>query len=580
MAVLATAFLWIWFVCLRCCLAAGIILATALYVHGSKLLHAACVFALQHKLHVQVTLEAVAVRLSLRGENIVELRGLTVANADGNWSVPHAFRLRHLRLCCRGLLGLLSLIKLVRVGEHELVLGFRVKEIETLDIEDCELFLEDAVADASGAASVLLRGTLRKEPLSSRLGSLKRRDFVLEPDRLLWFEPAKGRSAQNASPRGSLRLHASSVVEPAPDGGLSFTLRSGKEELTLLASSAEQRDEWVGALASAIRARRQTDGVQLAGSNAPWLEELAAEGGAKELRRVRAAQRRRREWQRRWQEGAEGASAGKGAGVVSASRPAGDEESVEASAEEDALSAEGTEAGGAEAEGAEGVSTAVEDEESSAAAEAPSPRDMLREVRSALFANRELPGADFLSKLRELHRGHAQQLVSRAEHSASASSEDRFKQAVQWHIGRLSVSSLAVNINGRALCLAEDGWALRGFVGTEAELKRHILFVEPRACAGELLRGRAVQASAAALPAPPRPALRAVDATLTRDPVARAGRPGREAALRFWHLARGEAGQAGGASDGGRVEREGRDSAQHGPSEREPGRCERDGSRQ
>ena len=93
--------------------------------------------ALTAKLGVTVTVELVVLR-----RWSFELRNVLIANGPGDWDAPYA--LQCLRLCARfSLLGLLSVfVPNGRWGACEFLFGFRIKEVETIEVDGLSIFLE------------------------------------------------------------------------------------------------------------------------------------------------------------------------------------------------------------------------------------------------------------------------------------------------------------------------------------------------------------------------------------------------------------------------------------------------------
>ena len=421
--------------------------------------------------------------LAVRGWSL-ELRHLRIGNVHGggySWSAPFVLHIDYLRVNVGGPIRLLSLVQLpaaeaidapagiVRVGPLDLIVGFRVKAIEEIDIEGLQLYLEDArPEDADGgplaavSEAVLMRGRLHKDPINGRLGVRRHREFVLERSTLSWFEILEGDSPRGASaaagqapkPKGSLRLFASSSVQAlASPAGVAaddprLELISGRDYLTLHAATADDRDAWVSALAGAIaELARAGEGGGRAGlsTNAPWMDALEAANEARKLRWRRRELRRRREWRRRWNpdDNAEDEDDGEATGDDAAGEDAVGEQGAEGD--------EGNEAAGDEAAEAK---DAISESGASALAHVLAGLRGLPQLvaaRGALLAPREPPGA------------------ARAK-------EDRFESALEWRIGRLAIRTLVVHVNGQRLELADGGWALRGFVGSDDELRRELQF--------------------------------------------------------------------------------------------------------
>lgn len=229
-----------------------------------------------------------------------ELRGLRIGNTPGEWNAPFAMHLDRLRITVGSILGMLSIHPgappfLFRLSRLEFTLGFRIKEVETVLFEGMVIYIEDA---PTLGVEVLKRGTLLKKPIG--LGSMARKDFVLDRTRLACYEVGSSKKPQSV-----IRMYASSTVEPLPEveaDAFPFELISGKDRLTLLAATEVERDEWVEAIKQAIAEVPQSSSKGIVENNAPWWAAFVAEDeGRKVLWRRRAAQRRRA-WHDRWQQ--------------------------------------------------------------------------------------------------------------------------------------------------------------------------------------------------------------------------------------------------------------------------------------
>lgn len=143
------------------------------------------------------------------------------------------------------------------------------------------------------------------------------------------------------------------------------------------------------------------------------------------MRKVHRAERRRRDWRRRW----------------CGSKAERDEE-------ED------------RSHGSHG--SHLEDEEQDEGSAQGSAASM-RSLRTSAFAGRNLPGTEFLSKMSDTLQSMQESLRQHAtralEKNRSQQSEERVDEAVDWQIGRLSVKGLNVTLNKKQrLTLGEDGW--------------------------------------------------------------------------------------------------------------------------
>ena len=492
-------------------------------------------FAISKKIGTRWSCDKITLRSgSIAFENIL------IANGPGNWSAPFSVRMRRLRLTFR-LVGFFSLWAPLtcgqnRVGSLDFDFGFRVKELETADFEDVEVYLEEAEeADAppNSSATVIKKGVLRKAPRTG-LGATKRRLVVLTPDRLSWYDEGKDPTAASSSssrndgsgsnsssiqPRGVLKLRASSSVSAADDdcespgtpneqmvnnaaaankllaaasppfssstaaaggdggeamanpylalsGGAAAASQtrkwqlmvvSGKKLVTLSTESKEERDEWLSALEATLKAlkekARSGGGAGAAGgggeawaSNSEWIERILSEVDSAKTRRLLKAERRRREWKRRWQrEGTNESDGGENTAAAQAckepltceGRPEVGEDDVAyldmdhgnaAVLEEEEMGDHrhhGKAGGGAEEMAEEGDDDDEEEEEGTMSAldhfgddaaggggeEESSPRDR-HELRSTLFANRNLPGGELLERLKTWSEAHVQPLLA------------------------------------------------------------------------------------------------------------------------------------------------------------------------
>lgn len=468
--------------------------------------------------------------------NHVEFQNVIVANGPGVWEAPYSLRIKKLYIQFR-LIGWISLWPQLtaghyRIGPLELTAGFRVKEMEAADYEGIELYLEDAETNVDTSVfSVLKQSTMLKAPQSG-FGRIRRRVIVLEASRILWYEVGA------TTPRGTLKLAPSSSVErrddeepnaedgdesvggvlasggqmalpPTPvrvhsnEHGHPFTVISGKQHVTLIASSAHERDEWSAAIERAVANLKSGGGgvAPLAwSSNSEWIERFFDEIDGDKTRKKVRTERRRREWRRRWLLDAEGgAGAAADRSRLSSNDHGDDDDNLDADEieDEDGLDMDASDASATpEARRSSSGRDSRNSSESPNPARLgrPSPRNM-RELRSSLFAERHTNGAEFLKTLSEqltevssaqsralqgsLH-SLAHQGTKWVENKLSAQSEARVEEAVEWCVGRLSVHGLVVILNQQQrLTLNSDGWVLRGFVGSESELRARIMFVQP-----------------------------------------------------------------------------------------------------
>lgn len=428
--------------------------------------------ALTAKLGVTVTVELVVLR-----RWSFELRNVLIANGPGDWDAPYA--LQCLRLCARfSLLGLLSVfVPNGRWGACEFLFGFRIKEVETIEVDGLSIFLEDAKKmpdEDTPSAPPLLRGILRKEP-SNGFGLPEARLLVLRDGELCWFAANHGDEAAG-KPRGTLRLSEHSSVsvhddEASPRHRFQFVVVSGRDAVTLYAHGADERREWVSAVRGAIGRLGQVGAEgQAWRSNAAWIERIACEEDGKKTRRRLHAQRRRLEWQRRWSsqtvDGSLQAEEGK---LEAAVQPGGD------------LGQPVGTLGGSlhsspqKSEAALGLDVADARDghpDESPCEGAATPTNESGAAMSSLggVADRAPSVWD------ELARGASKWV----EVQMSAVSEGRVHESIEWQIGRLSVRGMTVRVHKQPhLTLGAAGWHMRGFVGSELDLKARLLMAAP-----------------------------------------------------------------------------------------------------
>ena len=279
---------------------------------------------------------------SMRGWSF-EMQHLHIDNVPGNWSTPYALHMDRLRIDFGSLRGFLSLVQLplaaaagspciLRLGGLEFIAGFRVKEVELIEMSNLTVHVENAPgADDRAlppAEGVLLRGQLTKEPLNGRLGPRRLREFVLErTGKISWFDPGSlphpGEAAarERGKAKGSLRLYASSTVEMTSDG-LGLELISNSVRMTLTARSSKERDRWRAAIEGVTDALARSLGegsrVRIVfDNNAPWIEALDAENEARKATWRMREQRRRRQWRQRWKHGGDRDEGAHGAAMAS-----------------------------------------------------------------------------------------------------------------------------------------------------------------------------------------------------------------------------------------------------------------------
>ena len=137
-----------------------------LWSHVEAALHWLLVLALTKKLRTKVSIDTLHLQ-----RWCVEVRGVLIANGPGNWEAPYALKLSRFRVEFT-FLGLLSVLfpPNLRLGPLEFHLGFRIKKVETVEMEDLSIFLEDAdeeeLHDISAVA--LRQASLLKRPISTR----------------------------------------------------------------------------------------------------------------------------------------------------------------------------------------------------------------------------------------------------------------------------------------------------------------------------------------------------------------------------------------------------------------------------
>ena len=78
----------------------------------------------------------------------IALHDIRVSNPPGAWQSPYALRIGRLHIRVSNLLSLLSLHPggLIRLGSLEFTLGFRIKALESIEVEDTVVHLEDGAA--------------------------------------------------------------------------------------------------------------------------------------------------------------------------------------------------------------------------------------------------------------------------------------------------------------------------------------------------------------------------------------------------------------------------------------------------
>lgn len=247
--------------------------------------------------------------LSLR-YGYIELRDLRIGNGPGKWKAPFAIQMGRFRIEL-SLLGFLSLLpgpfllNDLRFGPLEFSLGFRIRQIDKITVENLVVFLEDAGDDSEAAAVIVREGDLLKPP-SSAFGTTVVCRVVLEPTRLRFFDPGDASSA--APPAAATDTAAADVTTPAPHRGTSvcslkltsmtrvsedeiatsaegatasaFTVISGKQQFTAGCLSVEERDAWMTSIREVIRKHKATR--KLSSRSLPSPTDLAAAAGGEE----------------------------------------------------------------------------------------------------------------------------------------------------------------------------------------------------------------------------------------------------------------------------------------------------------
>ena len=266
-----------------------------------------------------------------------------------------------------------------------------------------------------------------------------------------WFEDTK--DPETAAPKGSLRLTATARVEPLSldrDDAARLVVACSGEELILCAASAAERDEWVQAVSAVIRA------IEPEG-NAPWFEDFARRRSA---RRGRSCRRRRGDDR-------SGGSAG------AACRDQGDERRGRWQGQgDDGGGGEDDEDGGGgsddENEGSNDDDDDDDDDVASPKWSIPCGARCARQlpVRSSCKAQGDADAHAGAARGAE-HQVIEQSCRARARRASRRPSSGSWGACAR---------RLAVHINGQHLSLGPDGWELRGFVGSEAELKKRVMF--------------------------------------------------------------------------------------------------------
>ena len=366
----------------------------------------------------------------------IALHDIRVSNPPGAWQSPYALRIGRLHIRVNNLLSLLSLHPggLIRLGSLEFTLGFRIKALESIEVEDTVVHLEDGAVDACGSvfssqlsSARLKQGMIRKEPLNGQIGVRRLREFVLQRSLLTWYEPGEltddPRRSRPPQPKGALRLFTSTFVEvnrvssgdaeACSEGDTSFSVVSGADTLTLCFEHSEEHDAWRDAIEDAVKALANGSSVPRH-SNAPWMEALVAEDEARKVRWRRHAMRRRQRWRQRWQGAAE---------TDGHKQSQQDEQNWRVR----------------------------EHEEDKEASKVPS------QPRSEAWD----PARWWSHSLSQGARWVEQRVIGAMEVRGES-----FEDVLEWQIGRLHLRGLEIVHNGAPFSLADEGWELRGFVGS------------------------------------------------------------------------------------------------------------------
>ena len=121
------------------------------------------VLLLTKRLRTRVAIDALLLR-----RWSMEMRGILVENGPGKWEAPYAVNIPRIRVEFT-FWGLLSVIfpPNLRLGPLEFHLGFRIKKVETIEVEGVSMFLEDAEEEDLQSIAPLKAGQLLKRPLST-----------------------------------------------------------------------------------------------------------------------------------------------------------------------------------------------------------------------------------------------------------------------------------------------------------------------------------------------------------------------------------------------------------------------------
>ena len=401
-------------------------LAHVAHVHWERIERLA-LWLLQHALTAKLGVPVTIKNLVLRRWSF-EVHNLLIANSPGEWDAPYALQCLSLKVRF-SLLGLLSvLVPNGRWGACEFLFGFRIKEVEMIEVDGLSVFLEDAKKEGKDGAlpPSLKHGNLRKEP-SNGFGPSKMRLLVLHPCELSWY-PAGGGSANDdapvGKPSGTLRLSEHTTVsvhddDASPRHRFQFVVVSGSDAVTLYAAQHAERAEWVAAVREAISTLRRGGKGRVWASNAAWIDQIASEEDGKKTRRRLQAQRRRVEWQRRWAQEAldlDGEGLHEGVSEEGSSHPEGDM-----------------------ANGEGGGDRSVEQDAT------------LREASSGASAANSPP----VSVWHDLAKGASKWVELQMSHV----SEGRVHESIEWQIGRMSVRGLTVALHKQPpLTLGAAGW--------------------------------------------------------------------------------------------------------------------------
>ena len=144
-------------------IASVLLSALLLWPYIESLLRWLLVLLLTKRLRTRVAIDALLLR-----RWSIEMRGILVENGPGKWEAPYAVNIPRIRVEFT-FWGLLSVIfpPNLRLGPLEFHLGFRIKKVETIEVEGVSMFLEDAEEEDLQSIAPLKAGQLHKRPLST-----------------------------------------------------------------------------------------------------------------------------------------------------------------------------------------------------------------------------------------------------------------------------------------------------------------------------------------------------------------------------------------------------------------------------